>query len=662
MVREDGRCRDSPRVIGCATVNVQIVDLVLYSHDGRRRVVSFRAGAVNVITGSSKTGKSALIDIVDYCCGSDECRIPAGIIRNAVSWFALRLQIDAGHAFVARRAPEKHQKASAACFVKIGGDVEIPAFDAIEQNANSDAVTALLTQWAGFVENVHEPPAGETRLPLAANIRHALMLCFQPQDEIIRRDQLFHKASDSWKAQALQDVFPYLLGAVSDDYVRQREELRRLRDELRTKEREAAEITALRGIGTGRAAGLLAQARDVGLTSVETTTWEDSIAALRTLASQPLSAERTYSTSGTSEFARLADQRADLRREETRLLDRIGALRSYDKDGKGFSREAVEQKARLSSIGIFEHANPGEHCPLCEQALGESNQVPDVSELHESLITISAQLESVRRGAPRLEKELARAQEELVAIRQRLTRNQTEMEAIRAADDALAAAQDETTKMAHILGRIGLYLESIPERAGSAPDDQEIERLRRECAELEVQLSDETIRENVESVVSLLSRDMTTWARVLELEHSTSPLRLNLKKLTLVADTPGGPIPMSRMGSGENWVGYHLIAHLALHSWFVVHNRPVPHFLFLDQPSQVYFPPEKYASGVEGLQDEDRLALRRMFKLIFEVVAARASGLQVIITEHADLDEDWYSSAVIERWREGIKLVPEDWS
>ena len=28
--------------------------------------------------------------------------------------------------------------------------------------------------------------------------------------------------------------------------------------------------------------------------------------------------------------------------------------------------------------------------------------------------------------------------------------------------------------------------------------------------------------------------------------------------------------------------------------------------------------------------------------------------------EHADINEDWYQDAVVERWREGLKLVPED--
>ncbi|MFG2794015.1 DUF3732 domain-containing protein [Streptomyces sp. NPDC048419] len=33
---------------------------------------------------------------------------------------------------------------------------------------------------------------------------------------------------------------------------------------------------------------------------------------------------------------------------------------------------------------------------------------------------------------------------------------------------------------------------------------------------------------------------------------------------------------------GENWVGYHLVAHLALRRYFTLHQRPVPRMLLLD--------------------------------------------------------------------------------
>src|ERR1035437_7854705 len=103
-----------------ASMSMQILSIVLYSHDGRKRVVGLSPGVVNVITGASKTGKSALIDAVDYCFGSGECRVPEGPIRRAVSWFGLLMQLDSGQAFVARRCPDGRAASSEDCFVEVG--------------------------------------------------------------------------------------------------------------------------------------------------------------------------------------------------------------------------------------------------------------------------------------------------------------------------------------------------------------------------------------------------------------------------------------------------------------------------------------------------------------------------------------------------------------
>lgn len=78
--------------IGSATLSVQLRAIAIYSHEGERREVRFALGCLNIVTGGSKTGKSALLDIVDYCWGrGDECTIPRGIIRQSVSWFAVLL-------------------------------------------------------------------------------------------------------------------------------------------------------------------------------------------------------------------------------------------------------------------------------------------------------------------------------------------------------------------------------------------------------------------------------------------------------------------------------------------------------------------------------------------------------------------------------------------
>lgn len=644
-------------------MSIQILDLVLYAHDGKQRVVPLKEGSVNVITGASKTGKSALIDIVDYCFGAGECRVPVGIIRRAVSWFGLRLKLRDGQAFVARRCPGPRSHSSEECFVDVGKELAIPDFENLTQTTNTKGLLALLSGWTGIGDNIHEPPTGQTRAPLVAGFRHSLLFCFQPQDEIIRRQQLFHASSDHFIAQALKDVFPYFLGAVDDEFVRKRGELRRLKDELRSYERQLAELRALRGDGVSKAAGLLAEARNVGLTDVtEPDSWEGIVSALKEIAATPL-ATVTSDLPGGDEFASLTQERTALLEQQRRLRDEITAVRVFEREERGFSKEANEQLSRLRTIGIFEGEKSGHECPLCSQLLPQDSvRGPAAETIQTALSDISTRLDTVTRAAPRVESALGELEEKLAKIQKALATNRSKMEGVRSSNDRIAQVQDDSTRKSLILGRISLYIESLPDLPDTKAVEEQAQRLRNACASLEEQLSDEKVQERVDSIISILGQRMTERARGLELEHSKFPLRLDIKKLTIVADTDDGPVSMEKMGSGENWVGYHLIGHLALHEWFTKHSRPVPRILFLDQPSQVYFPPEKDVDGsLKTIKDDDRQAIRQMFRLIFDTVSSLAPDFQIVLTEHADLDEDWYQDSVRERWRGGLKLVPDEW-
>jgi hypothetical protein len=100
----------------------------------------------------------------------------------------------------------------------------------------------------------------------------------------------------------------------------------------------------------------------------------------------------------------------------------------------------------------------------------------------------------------------------------------------------------------------------------------------------------------------------------------------------------------------------------ALHDFFVSAERPVPRFLILDQPTQVYYPPERDAEGsLEGLKNEDQEAVRRIFELLLNFVARLAPNFQVIVTDHADLRDERFQAAVAGRWRGNLKLIPLDW-
>jgi hypothetical protein len=132
---------------------------------------------------------------------------------------------------------------------------------------------------------------------------------------------------------------------------------------------------------------------------------------------------------------------------------------------------------------------------------------------------------------------------------------------------------------------------------------------------------------------------------------------LDIKKLTVVADTENGPLPLDRMGSGETWVSLHLITYLVLQRWFVKRKIPVPRFVFFDQPTQAYFPPD---SDDETVKNTDREAVLNMFQLIKR--EAEEFGVQIVIMEHADIGQDWFQEMIVEKWWDGRKkLVPIEW-
>lgn len=76
--------------------------ILILNRDNDKREIEFHDG-VNIIAGKSQTGKSALIDIIDYCLFSSMCTIPKGIIYNSVNIYCLVLWINGKRLILARK-------------------------------------------------------------------------------------------------------------------------------------------------------------------------------------------------------------------------------------------------------------------------------------------------------------------------------------------------------------------------------------------------------------------------------------------------------------------------------------------------------------------------------------------------------------------------------
>ncbi|QOC25827.1 DUF3732 domain-containing protein [Microbacterium hominis] len=643
---------------------MQLDTLVLYSRTGQTRELQFRPGELNIISGESGTGKSSLIGILRFLLGGDSPHVPLGPIQSAVAWYGLLANVDDTKFFIGRPAPA-HGATTAQVMLIVGQD-QAPPFEELDTNSNTDDLVDYLGGLIGIEENLHVPAEGQTRRALAANLRHALYYVFQGQGEVANPDILFHHQNREFQKQAIRDTLPYFLGAQDPDALRKREDLAALRRDIRRHSLQLDEARLTRQLGVGRAAGLIADAKDAGLLPIDTVP-TDAGEAFRLL-TEILNAEepppRVDTVDSASEANGLLERRTTLRNSVRELNDKIHGLEEFARVDSDYSDELNEHRARLASIGLIPDAID-EHpaCPICQTPLSD----PGVHDaLEHNLGRVSRRLELAQRDQPRVSAARAGLVQERAQVRAELTDIEAALDALARTDDIRAAAQRAWDHQSFVRGRIAQYLDTT-----TLETDDTIQSLERTIETLEAQaerLSDaldpEALRSRVDSQLAIVGRRMTELARSLPLEHSDHSVRIDPYRLTVVADTPEGPAYMDAgaIGSGMSWVGYHLTAYLALQHFFIETNRPVPRFIVLDQPSQAFFPRDRESGGdLTELNDTDRHNTRKLYKLMFDTVQELDGKLQIIAFDHADFSDDWFQDSIIEAWRDGDALVPRDW-
>ncbi len=616
-----------------------------------------------MITGDSKTGKSAIIDIIDYCMGRSHCNVAEGVIRRSVSWFAIELLNGEDTLFIARKNPGPGTDIGGDIYLRRGTYDEPPPLADLRKTIVEGELISLLSRLLGISENEHRPETG-TRMPLAATIRHALFLCFQKQDEIDNRERLFHRQGDQFIPQAIKDTFPYFLGAVDEQHFLRQNELDLAREALRVLEQRGAQRRERQNVDLNRIRRLVDDGKRVGLIASDfepvAADLSGALAALDHASKTELLSSRSIPDFGAT-IERLRGEQATLRQSLGQATDEIRAARLVMSEQGAFRREGSEQRARLTSIELFKSADvDGLHCPVCESEL--SIPTPSTHALSLALRQVNRQLEAVEVEQPHLQKFIDELEQKRTKLETDLIEAQSALSRAIAEDERAKAQQDVLLDRARVVGRIGSFLDSVRPEENEVDLASQVERAKSRVQVLEGLINSDDIAQRTDTYLNLISKQMSEYAAGLDLEHSGSALRLDIKKLTVVADTEDGPIPLNRMGSGENWVGYHVLTYLAIHWWFRRRNRPVPAFVIFDQPSQAHYPAERDQDGsLDPLDDKDRHAVHALFELMHKACSGAESPFQVIILDHARLKDKWFEDAIVEEWRRGRFLVPPEW-
>ena len=637
---------------------MQIQKIILYSHAGEKRILPFELGKVNIITGESKSGKSALIEIINYCLASSGCDIPEGIIRDTVSYFAISLSFnDTETAFIARENPNIKgvQSSTTVCLIRNNGE-RLPDLEEINSNLNVDALKDFLTRKIGISENINVPDS-LTREPLKANFKHSRFYCYQPQYLVADPYQLFYNQNKEFVPQSIKDTLPYFLGAVNENSLVVESEITQLKKSLNRLLREKRESEKIKSEGISQAFSLIEEAKEIGILekSAKPLNQKDTYKYLEYVANweyKPLTVKAENSA-----IKELIDKRGQLKTELSKISDNKKAATDYLKNSFGYSSEAKQQEVRLESINLYNDSQDNSICPLCDNQL--TNPTPTIENINNALNNIREDLKFTKAESPRIQSYIDSVDSQYHTIETELKKTEKSITALYIENEKARTVRDLNIRRGKIIGRVSLFMESIVVEQETESIDSKIENLKAKIIELENTVDSDNERELLLSILNKINLQMSKWVEDLDVEYEDNPIRFDINRLTMFIDSDTKPIALPQIGSGANWVAYHLLIVFALHKHFIQNNRPVPNFIIIDQPTQVYYPPEKSDNVVEVSTDE--IAVNKMFDFMFNVVSSLTPKLQVIITDHAYLKNDRFVESVTEVWRDGLKLVPNDW-
>ena len=251
-------------------MDMRVRSIILWPKDHSKPLnkIDLELDKINVITGQSQTGKSALIPIIDYCLGSEKCTIPVGIIRDKTEWFGLLLQFEKTQMLIARSEPGE-QSQTTEMYMDEAETIKI--VDYPHKTCNVDALKNRLNQLASLPSLDFAGGEAESSFKYRPSIRDMAAFNFQPQHIVANPYTLFFKADTYDHREKLKTIFPFVLGAITNEILAIRRELKELEREFELKKevlnnRNAASNTWITDIkasySKAREFGLLKDAPD----------------------------------------------------------------------------------------------------------------------------------------------------------------------------------------------------------------------------------------------------------------------------------------------------------------------------------------------------------------------------------------------------------------
>lgn len=666
-----------------------IASIFFIGEEGAFRIIDLDPGRVNVITGASGTGKSAVIKALDYCLGSSKCQLPVYVRRRCVA-VGVKWVKGQDEMISCRQVPFVGKAPNAYMFVTTGRNLKIPrTVEQFEGRGTVEASKARLGHAFGIdAVPKAEPASPGLELGDRPSVRQFTPYVFVTKEVIDSETVLLHGLDDNRKAPLIISTLPYFLGVVTESTAAAERRLRQARRALEIDlSREEARRTK-DSLIKQRSRVLLSEAQQLGLVEAPPPDSADEALLLDMLRRALSPSARVLHYPSADQLDGLNEQRQMTLRELNQTKRKLRALTVTERESQGYETAVSSQHEKLRIAEHLDLLEAPTTCPVCES--NTEIGVKFALAMKHSLETIRAETSAVGQLRP----QISAATEQLSRTVEDLSSRLREIDAGIASTLSQITEAERFTDLAQIhayfRGKISYFLETIDDQLLRPAKD--LTKQQAEIAELEtlVDADNRRIRMRLaeDAVSSFASEVFTKLPKVEPCVDAQLVFSAREPKVNVIEAGPERTIlSMADLGSDQNWLAVHVALAFGLQRHFEKECRPVPGVIVMDQLSRPYFPNEGGRTNNEDNEDdddneelgsdaddaltdeifiesdEDYLAMRQHIDFLFEEVAAR-SDLQVLLLEHAYFPNDpRYVDATKERWTRasGNGLIPRDW-
>lgn len=641
-------------------------------NSNKKHPVYFKAG-LNIVTGASSTGKSALIEIFDYCLGSSEDTIPEGVITDNAKIYYVCMGIS-NQIYVFGRKPKSNRVYTRTIQEYKKNVIDIDFFkDRFAISKFKEYMRNELLDIDSIDESTQDTFYRGQR-ESRPTIRSYMSFLLQHQNLIANKHALFYRFDEKEKREQVIKHTNFFLGFVKQEYFIQMKkkesieiEIKKLKKEKEIfnyyKEKQELELEPeLKNMYA-----LMRFSKDpIKLKSIISNPVES-----KTRLHVILHPDNFDSSSEIfhKRYVEISESHAEKVVELNRVRNKIVSIEnSLNQEDKLLNSEKLVNQG---AIEVFDAV-----CPLCET---KHSKLPEsAGQLKSAIRKLNQTLRMTKEMRAPLQTLLADTEIQADKLTKAVKELQAEKKELENIDEVVKERKDFSEAIYNQKYKLFSIIDSLNPATDTKIDSQLI-KLKKELKNITRELKRYNIDTLIKEAEKKINKYMYEIGNKFDFEDTYSPINLkfSLESFDLYHDDidKDKRIYLRSMGSGANWLYTHLTLFLALHKYFVSLGEDclIPSILFLDQPTQVYFPnfsrdtnkdfSKEDIKSIEGLGDskidEDMKSVTNIFNQLNNYCISLNDEFgfspQIIVTDHVDnltLENGTFESLVNgNRWR-----------